>query len=282
MPNYTYVNLQTRVADEINDSSAGSVSTAQVKKAIISAIEYYEGQRNWFGEAITRSGVTVAGFPAVAMPSDAVFLDKMQLSAVTSITATTNTNTLLTACSNTVFSVGQFLIGTGIPDSTLIKSIDSSSQITMGDVTGASVNATSSTVGATIRVVQAPRYDIEPISYQQYSGYQGQTGSTGQPSQYCYYQDRLYLYPTPGSVYALMFWYIKRLPALSADGDTNGWTNFAEPVIRNRAKWDIFLNLLRNMKLAQAAKAQETDAMDALETEHVQRNTTGRLRARYL
>lgn len=282
MPAYTFLQIQTRVSDEVNDSSNGSVSLAQVKKAIVSAVEHYERQRTWYGETFTRNTVTVAGFPAVAAPTDLVFMDKMQLASTTTITGTTSIGAAtITGCSSTAFSVGQFITGTGIPANTLIKSIDSSTQITMGDVFGASVTATANG-SITIRVASPTIYTVQPISYNQYLEYQGAAVSPGQPGQYCYHQDRFFLYPVPTQVYSLRLIYVARLTTLSADADTNGWTNFAEPVIRNRAKWDIFANLLYMPKLAASCKAQEMDAFEELDTEMEQRNTTGRLRPKYL
>jgi hypothetical protein len=92
----------------------------------------------------------------------------------------------------------------------------------------------------------------------------------------------LWLWPKPDAVYSLRLSYVQRLTTLSADGDNNGWTNYAEPLIRNRAKWDLFNNYLYVPSLAQAAKMQELDALTVLDYEHVQRNTTGKVKSRYL
>ena len=282
MPSYSFVQIQTRVSEEINDSSNANVTLTQVKKAIVSAVEHYERNRRWFAETISRTTLTVANAPAVAVPTDMVFLDRIQLAATTTFTGTTSNGTsTLTSCSNTAFPVGSPIIGTGIPNNTFIKSVDSATQITMGDIFGAAVNATAS-ASITVRVANQPRRTLQPISYEKYSGYQNTVISTGEPTQYCYYQDRVFLYTIPNQVYLLTFWYDARLTTLSADADNNGWTNYAEPVIRNRAKWDIFSNLLRNIKLAQLAKAQELDALAELDAEGERRNTVGKTRARYL
>ena len=286
MASYTFLNLQTRVAAEINDSSNADVSLAQVKAAIVSAIEHYERERKWFSESRTSLKVTVAGFAAVAPPtyiassqSDTVYIDQIQMAATTLIAATvTNGSSALTACSSTAFSVGQYVVGTGVPNNTIIKSIDSSTQMTMGDVYGASVTATAS--DPSVVIYSQTKQTLEPMSWEAYS--KVQYTASGQPTQYCYYQDRLWLYPTPNARYGLLISYIGRLATLSADGDNNGWTNYAEPVIRNRAKWDLFLNYLRMPKLAQVAKLQEMDALEELNLEHVQRNSMGRLKSRYL
>lgn len=283
---YTFVQLQTRVAAEVNDAANQSASVAQVKAAIVSAIEHYERERKWFNESRTSLKVTTSGFPAVGPPtfvassqSDVVFIDDIQIAQTTAITATvTNGSALLTACSSTAFSVGQYIVGTGVPNNTIIKSIDSSTQMTMGDVYGSSVTATAG--AASVVVLSHKKQKLYPMDWDEY--FNLQAGAAGQPTQYCYYQDRLWMYPTPNALYGLIISYVGRLTTLSADSDTNGWTNYAEPVIRNRAKWDIFNNYLYIPALAKEAKMQELDALSGLDYEHVQRNTTGKMRSRYL
>ena len=282
MPNYTFLQLQTRISDEINDSSNQSVTLAQVKKAIVSAIEYYERRRAWFGETISRTTLTVANAPAVAVPTDMLFLDRIQLAATTTFTATTSSGTsTLTGCSNTAWTPGTPIIGTGIPNNTFVKSVDSSTQITMGDIYGAAVNATASGTGS-VRIANQPRRTLRQIDYRTLSGYQNTVISTGEPTQFCYHEDKFFLYTIPSQIYLLTIWYVKSLTTLSADSDNNGWTNFAEPLIRARAKWDLFNNLMRMPKLANTSKQEEMDAMLELETQMEQRNTTGRLRGKYL
>ena len=282
MGSYTYVNLQTRVSAEIQDSSNATVTLAQVKQAIVSAIEYYERERTWFNETISRSIATVANFPAVAVPTDIVRIDKLQYATTTTFTATVTENTAtLTGASNTAFTVGQFITGNGIPASTLIKSVDSATQITMGDVFGASVNATS-TSSVTVTVMGLSKYTLDPITYDEWAVQSSTSSTNGQPSQYAYHQDRIFLFPAPGSIYALTLSYVQRLAKLSIDSDNNGWTNYCEPLIRSRAKWDIFQNLLHFPARAMTCKQEELDTLAALDVERYQRNATGRTRAVYL
>lgn len=283
MGSYTFQAIQTRVSDEIMDSSNASVSLTQVKQAIVSAVEYYERERTWFNETVTRSLVTVANFPAVAVPTDMVFIDKLQYAATSTFTATTlsGTATLTSITDTSTLVVGQFITGTGIPASTLIKSIDSATQITMGDVFGASVNATAS-ASITVRLAAVARYKAEQIPYSDYTAFSATATSGGWPSQFAYYQDRLWLYPAPNAVFALFLTYIQRLTTLSGNSDNNGWTNYAEPLIRSRAKWDIFNNLLHIPDLGKVAKMEEMDTLSMLDAEREQRNTTGYVRASYL
>lgn len=281
MGTYTFVQLQTRVATEVNDSANQNVSSAQVKAAIVSAIEHYERERKWFNETITRSVVTVSGAPAVAMPTDMVFLDKVQLVSTGTVTGDSNGSATISNIADTsALQAGMFVTQNLIPASTMIRSVASTS-FTMMDVLGASVTASTST-GLTIRYSSGTTTrNLREVPYEEFAGREWQS-TGGEPSDYAYYQDRLWLWPKPDAVYSLRLSYVQRLTTLSADADNNGWTNFAEPVIRNRAKWDLFNNYLYVPALAKEAKMQELDALITLDHEHVQRNTTGKLKSRYM
>ena len=281
MPSYTFVNLQTRVSAEINDVANQSASLAQVKTAIVSAIEHYERERKWFNETITRSVVTVSGAPAVAVPTDLVFLDKVQIVATGTVTGDGGgTFTITNIADTSALQAGMFVTHALIPASTMIRAVTAST-FTMMDVYGASVSASTST-GLVIRYSSGTTTrELTQVPYDEFAGREWQT-TGGEPSEYAYYQDRLWLWPKPNAIYSLRLSYVARLATLSADGDNNGWTNYAEPVIRNRAKWDLLNNYLFIPKLAQAAKMQELDALSVLDYEHAQRNTTGKLRSRYL
>ncbi len=68
---------------------------------------------------------------------------------------------------------------------------------------------------------------------------------TGQPTHYCYHNDRFELAATPDSAWACPLYYIKQLPVLSADTDTNAWTTFGENLIAHTATMDLLIGMLR-------------------------------------
>lgn len=282
MGSYTFVTMQGRVSAEVNDTANTSVSLTQVKQAIVSAIEHYERERIWFNESVSTALATVASFPAVAPPSDLLFIDKIQACTTQSFTATTNSNATVNGITDTsTLSIGMPITGAGIPAASYVRTIPSSVSVTLGDVYGAAVNATAS-ASITAVAYGLNRLPLELIDYETWANQAyGSTGGS-QPCQYAYYQDRILLYPTPNAVYGLIVSYTKRLTTLSADADNNGWTNFCEPLIRSRAKWDIFKNLLYMPALATLAKQEEVDALAMLDEDRTQRNTTGRTTAVYL
>lgn len=71
------------------------------------------------------------------------------------------------------------------------------------------------------------------------------TSSTGQPTSFTYWGDRFELAPIPNAVYNGTLYYIKTLPTLSADSDTNVWTNEAANLIAHAATVDLMMNVLQ-------------------------------------
>lgn len=70
----TYLETQNRIANEINRSNL----TAEIKLAILSAIEYYK-KRRWPWNEYSDTLTCVTDTEYVALPSDFVDLDKLQI-----------------------------------------------------------------------------------------------------------------------------------------------------------------------------------------------------------
>lgn len=216
MPSYTYKNIQDRVADELNRTDL----TAQIKKAIISAVEHYERERWWFEETIDTSVTTTAAqnYVTNAVITTMARIDKVQL-----------------------------------------------------------------TVGGS-------KYTVFKVPYDEWALEAATSTTSGQPTEYAYYQDRLYLFPTPGSTYTLTISGVQRLTTLSSDNDANGFTNYCEELIRQRAKADIRANIVLDEKAVEEAKqigaaggtflsGMERAAYLNVARERDERATTGRMRA---
>lgn len=65
----------------------------------------------------------------------------------------------------------------------------------------------------------------------------------GRPTSYCTFNQQFRLSPAPDAAYDLQLLFVKKLPALSADSDTNAWLTEAEPLIRSKAKAALFLDV---------------------------------------
>lgn len=106
----------------------------------------------------------------------------------------------------------------------------------------------------------------------------GQTTSYAQPEDWAYRAYAIRLYPIPDRSYVITGYHVARYSALSADGDSNVWTNEAEELIRTRAKIDLMANVIRGPEMAEEImflRAQERDALTALTMEATSRQATG-------
>lgn len=108
--------------------------------------------------------------------------------------------------------------------------------------------------------------DYQPLSRKSYNELDAiDSGTdTGQPYWYAFYADQIRLYPIPDDTYTLTFSYVGSQTALSADADTNDWTNEAEPLIRARAKAAVKMNYLNDAGAIAEAQAYALNRMDFL------------------
>jgi hypothetical protein len=70
----SYLDTQTRIAGELNRSNL----TAEIRLAILSAIEYY-GKRRWWWNEYSDTLSTVANQEYVALPTDFIDLDSLEI-----------------------------------------------------------------------------------------------------------------------------------------------------------------------------------------------------------
>lgn len=96
-----------------------------------------------------------------------------------------------------------------------------------------------------------------------------QDGSvTGEPEYYARYADKIRLYPIPSAVYTVTASYIYKLTALSAEGDTNAWTDECEELIRQAAKRILATDILHADDLAVKFGGLEAGCFDRLREEY--------------
>lgn len=107
------------------------------------------------------------------------------------------------------------------------------------------------------------------------------------PSDWAYYADQIWLYPTPDGVYTLTMSFLKRQTALSVNADTNAWMTHGERLIRCRAKQDLFeyaatqqldLQMVqRDLALMAAMRVATEDAFEDLRAKSEQKIASGTL-----
>jgi hypothetical protein len=91
---------------------------------------------------------------------------------------------------------------------------------------------------------------------------------TGEPEYYSRFADKIRLYPIPDAVYTMTASYVYKLTALSADSDTNSWTNECEELTRQAAKRILAADLLHDDDLAMKFGTLEAAARDTLMEEY--------------
>lgn len=107
--------------------------------------------------------------------------------------------------------------------------------------------------------------------------------TTSLPRYYALYDDQVWLYPIPDQSMTLDMAYVKKLPALAADGDESAWIDIAGDLIRARAEVYVNERHIRGQEAilaAQVLRAAERDELDSLERRYGGRILSGRLRRR--
>lgn len=88
--------------------------------------------------------------------------------------------------------------------------------------------------------------------------------ATGTPSDWAWYQNKIYLYLIPNAVLTINLYYRKSYSALSADSDTNDFTTYAEDLIEAHASAAIYEGLLKDFDSADRSKLKAQTALMAL------------------
>lgn len=112
--------------------------------------------------------------------------------------------------------------------------------------------------------------------------YDGPDVYTGNPQYWTIYDQQLRLSPIPDDSYPLTMNYVKRLASLGADTDTNRLIeDLEEQLIRARAKWDLYENVIKDHTEAALMKAQEMEVKDQVKKKTGLYNSTTTI-TRYL
>jgi len=103
------------------------------------------------------------------------------------------------------------------------------------------------------------------------------SAATGEPYMWTYFNQKIRLYPIPGSTTFTIRMEIAnyKLGALSADADTNAWLTEAYDMLKARAKYILYKNTLKDAELAAEALNDFTDQRAMLFAETSNRHATG-------
>lgn len=99
--------------------------------------------------------------------------------------------------------------------------------------------------------------------------------ATGEPSDYCYYQENFYLYPIPTAARTITVSYQQKYSEMTMDADTNDFTTDAEDLIESRAKWWLYLRIIKDKEQAMSAREEEIEALNSLRAKTYKLKSTG-------
>ena len=89
-------------------------------------------------------------------------------------------------------------------------------------------------------------FDMERAAFKKLLAWRQGSVASGKPYRWAEFAESVYLYPTPDAAYNLEFYGLIDLAALSADGDTNAWMVEGEPLIRQRARALVQIDVLKD------------------------------------
>lgn len=121
-------------------------------------------------------------------------------------------------------------------------------------------------------------YELEKYEADEFEVLQSTSTGNGRPCAYTYIDSQILLWPAPVAVYTMRPHMHYRLTELSADTDTNAWTNDAEQLIRCHAKLLLYANLIEDTDGMQRMSAQIQAYKDHLDYKTSARMATGRIR----
>ncbi len=136
-------------------------------------------------------------------------------------------------------------------------------------------------------LISGNRYSLNPRTEQYLSDTSLNPSVQGQPIDYAMYAETMRLYPIPDGAYPITFEGTYRLSTLSANSDTNAWIQDAADLIKAEAKYDLFMNVLKQKDQADIQRQlidgtpMSDGFLSALMGETTQRIAGNKIRASY-
>lgn len=121
-------------------------------------------------------------------------------------------------------------------------------------------------------------FDLERLEPDEFEWLQGNNTGPGKPNCFTYIDGQILLWPVPIAVYTLRPIMHYRLAALSADTDSNAWTNDAEQLIRSHAKLLLYTDLIEDTDGMQRMQLKIPTLKGKLDYETSARTATGKIR----
>ena len=103
------------------------------------------------------------------------------------------------------------------------------------------------------------------------------TSSNSTPTDFCVYNENIYLFPTPNDAYQINVYYKKSYSPLVEDTDTNDFSENAYTLIEARASFWINHRILKDYNSAEAYKIEELQQLEMLKRRTNETSSTGNI-----
>lgn len=121
--------------------------------------------------------------------------------------------------------------------------------------------------------------ELRRVPFSELEALLGSLQATGQPNSYANLGPQIRLYPRPDQAYPLTWIGLVDLAALSADSDSNAWTDPAQDLIAAHAAGYIYTTLLEDPDAAAACALREQQAWSRLQRDTALRDGDGGVEA---
>lgn len=140
----------------------------------------------------------------------------------------------------------------------------------------------------TVRLTQGSSYfQLRPLQWGEIDELASGPNVEGTPTHYSFYGQQLRLYPIPNASATLRLAYVQRIDLPASDSGSAVWTmpDYAEELIRTRAKVDLFENVIREdggYAEANRLRQREMEILAGLLRETNAKGPSGQIKAHYL
>lgn len=121
---------------------------------------------------------------------------------------------------------------------------------------------------------------LRPATPQEIEILDGENLRTGEPSHYLYYGQKIRIYPIPNATYLIRLQVAPvRFPTVKTIDEQNPWFVEAFDMIKARAKYELYKDILKDASMAGAALNDFNEQLEVLRAETSRRHGTGKVRA---
>lgn len=121
-------------------------------------------------------------------------------------------------------------------------------------------------------------YTLEKRDFAYIDQISSSTNTTADPTDYTYYAKQLRFYPKPSAARTIVVSGTFATATLSATTDSNYWTTDGEELIRSRATWYLYKNVIKDREQAEDWKETELEALATIRGDDAERLSTWRFR----